>query len=261
MYFPRNGDGLPRKKYYKFEREEEGQVPNNFWGHEEFGSNQEASEEIKEIGIEFDNPKPVKLIKALMTIFTNKDSLALDSFASSGTTAQAVLSLNKEDGGNRKFILVECEDYADNITAERVRRVIKGVPTAKDETLKQGLGGTFSYFELKNILEGDKLPSYQELARYVFYTATNEEFKPEKVDEATNFIGESKDFKVYLLYKPNIDYLKSTSLNTEEAEKLGPYSGKKRLVFAPAKYLDTDNLLEFHIEFCQLPFEIYKLKE
>jgi len=54
-----------------------------------------------------------------------KNGLVLDSFAGSGTTAHAVLALNKEDGGNRKFILVECEDYADSITAERLRRVIK----------------------------------------------------------------------------------------------------------------------------------------
>ena len=141
IYFPRSGDGFPRKKYYKFEREEEGQCAHNFWGHEEFGSNQEASEEIKEIGLYFDNPKPVKLIYSLLLIFSNKDSIILDSFAGSGTTAHAVLALNKEDGGNRKFVLVECEDYADKITAERVRRVIKGVPSAKDEKLREGLGG------------------------------------------------------------------------------------------------------------------------
>ena len=70
----------------------------------------------------------------------------LDSFAGSGTTAHAVLAQNREDGGNRRFILVECEGYADSITAERVRRVIKGVPGAKDDALKAGLGGTFSYF-------------------------------------------------------------------------------------------------------------------
>jgi adenine-specific DNA-methyltransferase len=78
---------------------------------------------------------------------------------------------------------------------------------------------------MKSILEGDKLPSYRELARYVFYNATNEEFKPEKVDEATKFIGESKEYEVYLFYKPNMDYLKTTSLTLEEAKKLGPYKG------------------------------------
>jgi len=217
----------------------------------------------------FDNPKPVEFIKDIIRISADRDKgdIILDSFAGSGTTAHAVLELNKEDGGNRKFILVECEDYADKITAERVRRVIKGIPNAKDEKLREGLGGTFSYFELgdpieiESILEGNKLPSYLELARYVFYTATGEEFDPKKVDEKRNFIGESKEYEVYLFYKPDIEYLKATALTLEVAKNLGEYKGKKRLVFAPSKYLDMDYLLEYRIDYCQLPFEIYKLKE
>ncbi|MBM4135572.1 MAG: site-specific DNA-methyltransferase [Nitrospira sp.] len=215
----------------------------------------------------FDNPKPVQLLKQIFSYLTNNTDLILDSFAGSGTTAHAVLALNKEDGGNRKFMLVECEDYADKITAERIRRVIKGVKKAKNEKLREGLGGTFSYFELgdpiemESILEGSKLPSYFELARYVFYTATGEEFDPKKVDEKKNFIGESKEYEVYLFYKPDIEYLKSTSLTLDRAKTLGQYKGKKRLVFAPSKYLDTDYLLEYRIDYCQLPFEIYKLKE
>jgi len=227
----------------------------------------------------FENPKSTELIKRLLDFSgVAKKDIILDSFAGSGTTAHAVLALNKEDGGNRKFVLVECEDYADKITAERVRRVIKGVKNAKDEKhpsvsplgkgrIKEGLGGTFSYFELgdaiemEGILEGDKLPSYLELARYVFYTATGEEFEPKKVDEKRNFIGESKEYEAYLFYKPDMDYLKSTALTLERAKSLGPYKGKKRLVFAPSKYLDADYLLEFRIDYCQLPFEIYKLKE
>ncbi|MEW6618898.1 MAG: site-specific DNA-methyltransferase [bacterium] len=212
-------------------------------------------------------PKPVELIKKIILLSTEKEDIILDSFAGSGTTAHAVLDLNKEDGGNRKFILVECEDYADRITAERVRRVIKGVPNARDEKLKEGLGGTFSYFELgepiemESILEGDKLPTYLELARYVFYTATGEEFDSSEVDENKNFIGESKEYEVYLFYKSDIEYLKSTALTLDRAKNLGTYKGKKRLVFAPSKYLDTEYLLEYRIDYCQLPFEIYKLKE
>jgi adenine-specific DNA-methyltransferase len=114
---------------------------------------------------------------------------------------------------------------------------------------------------MESILEGNKLPTYLELARYIFYTATGEEFDPKKVDEKSNFIGESKEYEVYLFYKPDMDYLKSTALTLERAKSLGPYKGKKRLVFAPSKYLDADYLLEFRIDYCQLPFEIYKLKE
>ena len=85
----------------------------------------------------FDNSKPESLLFRLLKIGADKNSIILDSFAGSGTTAHAVLALNKEDRGNRKFILVECEDYANDITAERIRRVIKGAPKAKDENLKK----------------------------------------------------------------------------------------------------------------------------
>ncbi len=211
--------------------------------------------------------KNVELIKRIIKMLDEPNAIILDSFAGSGTTAHAVLDLNKSDnGGNRQFILVECEDYADEITAERVRRVIKGVKNAEDDILKEGLGGTFSYFELgdtiemESILEGKNLPDYRELARYVFYTATGEEFDPGKVDEERNFIGESKDYEVYLIYKPDIEYLRTTALTLDKAKNLGEYKDKKRLVFAPSKYLDHDYLLEYRIDYCQLPFEIYKLK-
>jgi len=232
----------------------------------DFKSNQK---ELEDIGIDyFNHPKPVSLIKEIVYAMTFEDpnSIILDSFSGSGTTAHAVLALNKEDSGNRKFILVECEDYADNITAERVRRVIKGVKSAKDENLKEGFGGTFSYFELgdpiemESILKGKSLPSYEELARYVFYTATGEEFDPSKIKESKNYIGSTKDYEVYLFYKPDIEYLKSTALTLDRAKSLGPIKTKRRLVFAPTKYLDNDTLMEMRIDFCQLPFEIYRLK-
>ncbi|MFC1590409.1 site-specific DNA-methyltransferase [Candidatus Omnitrophota bacterium] len=230
-----------------------------------------GSIELKEIfGKQvMDYPKPSRLIKELISLSTyaDKDAVILDSFSGSGTTAHAVLGLNKEDDGNRKFILVECENYADKITAERIRRVIKGVKNARNMHLQKGLKGTFSYFELgdpiemESILEGNKLPSYLDLARYVFYTATGEEFDSKKVKEKKHFIGESKEYEVHLFYKPDIEYLKSTALTLEAAKSLGPFKKKKRIVFAPSKYLDTDYLLEYRIDYCQLPFEIYRLKE
>ncbi len=227
-----------------------------------------ALRELKEIFSPppFDYPKAVSLIKKIIQMSCSKNDLILDSFAGSGTTAHAVLDLNKEDGGNRKFILIEMEDYANKITAERVRRVIKGVKSSKDENLKKGLGGTFSYFELgkpiemESILQGKNLPTYEELARYVFYTATGEEFDTKKINEAKNYIGTSSNYEVYLYYKPDIEYLKNTALNLERAQALGKPKAKKRLVFAPAKYLDQDTLNEMRIEFNQLPFEIYRIK-
>jgi len=213
-------------------------------------------------------PKPLGLLKRVIQISGEKDSIILDSFAGSGTTAHAVLALNKEDGGNRKFILVECEDYADSITAERVRRVIKGIPSAKDESLKKGFGGTFSYFELgkpiemESILEGKDLPSYKELARYVFYSATGEEFNPKAINQKRRFIGESRNYEVFLFYEPELEKLKNIAFTLDMAEKLGPVKkDKRRLVFAPTKYLDQDFLDKYRIDFAQLPFEIYKLAD
>ncbi|MEX2411789.1 MAG: DNA methyltransferase, partial [Candidatus Paceibacterota bacterium] len=195
-----------------------------------------------------------------MLSFNNKkDAIILDSFAGSGTTAHAVLELNKEDGGNRKFILVEQEDYANSITAERVRRVIKGVKTAKSEFLKKGTGGTFSYFELGNTIEmesllrGKNLPSFTEFARYLFYTATGEEFKEKAINEKTGFIGESKNYEAYLFYKADIDWLKKNALTLELCMGLPKFKNKQRLIFAPAKYVDDHTLLDYRIDFCQLP--------
>ena len=108
------------------------------------------SQVLPEVGRGFPYPKAVALIADLVRVGApGPDDIILDSFAGSGTTAHAVLVLNREDGGNRKFILVECEDYADTITAERVRRVIKGIPQARDPLLREGTGGSFSYCTLE----------------------------------------------------------------------------------------------------------------
>src|SRR5205823_15103661 len=158
----------------------------------------------------------------------------LDSFAGSGTTAHAVLALNKEDGGNRRFILVESEDYVDSITAERVRRVIRGVAKASDENLRKGLGGTFSYFKLgkalrlRAILEGSDLPDYESLASYVFFTATGEEFKPKKMKRGSWFIGESRHYDVFLMYEPDVDKLKRLALTLDVARDLPSVSGTQK---------------------------------
>jgi len=269
IVFSSDGRRLIRKTYLK---DQKGLAPSTLWDDiEETGHNRHAKYELIKLfpGTKtselFRTPKPTEFIRKILTVAADKDSIVLDSFAGSGTTAHAVLAANSEDGGNRKFILVECEDYADSTTAERVRRVIRGVPGAKDEALRNGLGGTFSYFELgkpiemESILSGDNLPTYMELARYVFYTATGEEFDEKAVDAKTHYIGQSREHEVYLFYEPNLEYLKSTALTLDRAKELGPPQGKRRLVFAPTKYLDQQHLHELRIDFAQLPFEIYRL--
>jgi len=232
----------------------------------ESGLNQEATRELRDIGLEgdFAYPKPVSFVRSVINLATRRNSIVLDCFAGTGTTGHAVLAANQDDGGSRRFVLVETESFADSLTAERLRRVIKGVPKAKDEALQKGLGGSFSFIEvgnamhLESLLKGNKLPAYEDLAGYVFCTATGEEFNARKINRKTGFIGESAKYDVYLFYEPDMEYLKSTALTLDVARQLPKGSGKKRLVFAPTKYLDGIHLEEHRIEFCQLPFEIYK---
>ena len=142
----------PRLKNFLIESEQKGIVPVDLMLADVVGTTNEGTRQLQSIfqsdAVDFNNPKPIKLVQSLIEIAegaSDKDAIILDSFAGSGTTAHAVLALNKEDGGNRKFILVECEDYAYTITAERVRRVINGVSGSRDAALQEGLGGSFTY--------------------------------------------------------------------------------------------------------------------
>ncbi len=117
MYFPKGGDGMPRKKYYQFEREEEGQCATNWWSHEQFGHNQGANEcmtalfEKKNI---FSNPKPIELLRSLIKVGNvKKEELVLDFFSGSAALAHAVMQLNAEAGGHRKYIMVQLEEKTD----------------------------------------------------------------------------------------------------------------------------------------------------
>lgn len=268
IWFGEDGNNRPRLKRFLAEVRDE-LPPQTIWLHGEVGHSDSAKKVVNEIFGEpvFGTPKPTALLTRILELIPETDAVVLDSFSGSGTTAHAVLNMNKTDGGDRKFILIEMENYANQITAERVRRVIKGVPESKN--FKEGTGGTFSYFrlgdpvEMEAILHGDTLPTYEELARYVFYTATGEEFDPKQItgDKKRPFIGESKDYEVFLFYVPEVSYLMNTALTLDMARGLGPYKEKKRLVFAPMKYLDQDYLDQLRMEYSQLPFEIYRFKE
>lgn len=213
----------------------------------------------------FDHTKPVDLIRRLLQISTRPDSIVLDSFAGSGTTAHAVLELNKEDGGKRQFILVECENYADEVTAERVRRVIKGIRGVKSENLQEGLGGTFSYWKLgeelklQSILSAETLPEYDELAAYLFHNATGVHWNKAKARKRSCFLGATDQYEVFLFYQPDIQYIQNTSVTLEFLDKMPKNSsGKPRLIFAPVCYVKTSDLRPRNVVFCQLPYAIYR---
>ena len=263
----------PRAKRYLTDVQE-GRPPDAVLSPELVGFNAEGTRMLGTIfgrGGVFPQPKPVKLVQFILEILRSKNAIVLDSFAGSGTTAHAVLALNKEDGGNRKFILVECEDYADNITAERVRRVIDGVPGARDEALRDGLGGSFTYstlgdpIELEAMLTGDALPSYEALAAYLLHTASGIS-AGEAVLEPENNYGlfysiDATDY--YLLYKPSREWLESNEgiLNEDRAKRISAASrgaGRKAVVFGPGKYIGQRDLTDMGITFCQLPYEMHQ---
>ena len=266
IIFPKSASGTPRQKKFLSEYRN-GHVP--LTSYLSAYHTETATNKLKEIfggqkSIDF--PKPVELIKLFVYQSTSKNSLILDSFAGSGTTAQAVLELNKEDGGNRKFILVECEDYANKITATRVRRVIKGVKNAKDKNLKKGLGGSFTYCTLgqaigiNNMLRGDNLPSYEDLARHIFWIATGETLSKNLKKKKNGFIGEAKQHRVYLLYEADVEKLKKLAFTQNQAIEIikTDKSEKKKLVFAPITHTEEKVLRNLGIIFCQLPWTIHQ---
>ena len=178
IYFPKNGDGYPRKKYYKSEREKEGQCATNWWTHDIFGHNQGANDEMtllfdgkKNI---FSNPKPTKLLSNILNVANvEKDDIILDFFSGSGTTAHAVMKLNSEDGGSRKFIMVQIDEPVkkgseaekagfktiDQIGRERIRRAAEKI---KSENPNVQSDLDFKTYYLKSIPQStlDKIKTF-----------------------------------------------------------------------------------------------------
>lgn len=353
LYWGVNGDAR-QPRFKRFLSEMGGVVPRSVWSYDRFGSTQRANLEMQELGLRFPTPKPVDLLDAIVAIGADKNSLILDSFAGSGTTAHAVLKANAEDGGNRKFILVEGEAYADTLTAERVRRAIKGYAwegtqretlleekitltqfkkaaewLAKVDAIKRaegladesdgkgdlveqaapkaskrkrfdkietkiddgvlrvegvrrisemapGLGGSFTFctlgeaVELEKLLSGEKLPAFDALGAWLFYTATGGALPPTPADAPEWYLGQAQDAHVWLVYQPDLAFLKSpqAALTLSLAERLQAWGRThdaqreraplKHLVFAPAKYLSNQQLKAHGVDYAPLPFALYR---
>ena len=262
----------PMAKRYLAEVQE-GQPPDTLLPSEIVGFNATGTRELRDVfgrGGVFPQPKPTKLVAFLLEILRSKDAIVLDSFAGSGTTAHAVLALNKADGGNRKFILVECEEYADTVTAERTRRVIAGVPSAKEPALREGLGGSFTWcmlgapIEMETMLTGEALPAWPALAAWLLHTAAGisvgqADLSPRDDD---GLFYENGAVRYYLLYKPDTEYLRGheAMLNAERATRIeaaNKREGRKAIVFGPGKYIGQRDLTDMGIVFCQLPYELH----
>ena len=153
IWLGESGNNAPRKKTYLYEKDR-GLTPETIWFASEVSTNEMAKNELKQIFSEttpFTTPKPHELVERIIQIASAPDSIILDSFAGSGTTAHAVLNMNKLDGGNRKFILVEMMDYADSVTAERAKRVISGYKADKETVLYD------EEITIKNLAQGSAM--------------------------------------------------------------------------------------------------------
>ncbi|MDO8683410.1 MAG: site-specific DNA-methyltransferase [Armatimonadota bacterium] len=189
----------------------------------------------------FPTVKPTALIKRLIDLvcFDDPNAVILDSFAGSGTTGHAVLELNKQQGTNHRFVIVQMPQESSeqqssgynlcvSVTAERIRRVVDGYiyNTRKREVSVEGLGGGFTYCRVgkmlfdrfRNFPKGE-YPSYEELAKYIFYTETSRALDVAGINYDTGLIGENAGRSYYLLYTPDgnadraltMDWLAKTS--------------------------------------------------
>ena len=222
-----------------------------------FGTTEKTRTVLKNMGFNFTYPKPIELIKHIVNIGAfDKNSIILDSFAGSGTTAHAVLNLNKEDDGNRKFILIEMEDYANTITAERVKRVMKGYGEEKKEVASTG--GSFNYYQLGEplFLEGDVLNEavgIENILKYIWYSETRTAYSPLKnslIQE--NYRIGSKDQTDYYFY-----YIQD-AVTTVDYDFMAQIKHKasQYIIYADNCLLEKDFMLKHHIIFKKIPRDI-----
>ncbi|MBU6361341.1 MAG: site-specific DNA-methyltransferase [Chloroflexi bacterium] len=260
IWWGKDGKGkVPAFKRYRHAlRGGGGSVPPTWWTFEDAGHTDEAKKEIRSLDVanealDFVTPKPTRLIKRILQIATNQDDLVLDSFAGSGTTAHAVMALNAEDGGQRKCILVEIDAHiAQNITAERVRRVIA----------REGWGDGFEYCELGETLfdpSGDirSSVSYADLAEHVFFVETGRVRGPITATTPP-LVGVANDTAVYLLYN---GVLKDKAVNSGNVltpallASLPPHNGRK-VIYGTACRLSVARLQAENITFRQIPYDV-----
>lgn len=330
LRFSPDGKRVIRRTYLK---DQKGLPPSTLWANvSKTGHTRGAKNTLKQVFGDdyasdlFATPKPVALVTHVLSLATDESSIVLDSFAGSGTTAHAVLEANRRDGGNRRFILAEMEDYADSLTAERVRRVINGYDftgTQRTELFREnlnwralnradeliqkvaaienlhgheydrirkdvdggelivtgekavaeraeGLGGSFTYctlgapVELDKVLTGEALPPFAGIGAALFHMATNRALDPAITREDDFYLGEVDGRHVWLIYRPDLDWLKTpdAALTLARAKAIAASDPEKRhLVFSPARYVSQKMLAEQNlpVEFVPLPFALYRI--
>ena len=290
FYFTSNGNGGIRRKTYL--ENVEGKPATNLWLFKDVGHTDEAKKEILSIfngNAVFDTPKPTRLIERILQIATDKDSIILDSFAGSGTTAHAVLNMNRKDGGRRRFILIEMMDYAETITAERVKKVIKNYEKEKQTDLfasndahekekrsplglsKSACYESFSFYELGeplliNNLLNEKVDT-QTIREYIWFTETGRKIPDEipkqvrgdghaelvSASENQYFLGCNYGAAYWFYYEKE----KATTL---DIDFLSTITGKyeQYIIYADICLIPQDLLQKNNIIFKKIPRDIKK---
>lgn len=219
---------------------------------------------LESMGLSFDYPKPVELIKYLLSLYTPKDGLILDSFAGSGTTAHATLGLNSDDGGSRRFILTELGDYAESLTAERVRHAISSGfdrDSSGRAVASPTAGLSFSFYELgSELLIGGNLNPEVPLERvreYIWFTETTEDYRSDAVQAHPDFLGRSSSNTSYFFAfdgeAPTVldrAYLASIPAGCE---------AESYVTYADTCLLTEQDLVKHNITFKKIPRDITRL--
>lgn len=258
IWFGKDGSNVPSIKRFLHDVQQ-GTVPVTLWLRDEVGDNQSAKQELKQIffdsSIPFETPKPPSLIERILQIATNPNDIILDSFAGSGSTAHAVLNLNKQDGGNRRFICIEMEDYAETITAERVKRVIKGYGQAGSPQA-EGTGGGFDFYELGQALfleDGNlnELAGVEKIRQYVYYTETKLPLSPGKHNDNPYFLGKYNETAYYFHYEHD----EVTTLNHDFLATMKTKAGQY-VIYADNCLLTRDFMTKHNIIFKKIPRDL-----
>ncbi len=250
IIFNKDETKIIRKIYLK---NQGGRVPESIWFGNDVETTRDANRLLKDIfktEIPFNTPKPNKLIERIIQLSCDSNSIVLDSFSGSGTTANAVLNLNKEDSGNRKFILIEMEDYAENITAERVKRVVKGYNT------NEGTGGSFDFYKLGQPLFNEdsnlnETVGIDKIRQYVYYTETKSAFSETKHADNKHFLCKHNDTAYYFNYeKDEVTTLDHAFLATMKTK------AEQYVIYADNCLLTKDFMTKHHIIFKKIPRDI-----
>lgn len=221
-----------------------------------------SSRRLKEImgSDAFPFPKDEEVLFRFFQIFTNKDAIILDSFAGSGTTAHAVLDLNRQDGGNRKFIISEMMDYAETLTAERVRRVMSGYGEGKNAV--EGTGGSFDFYELGETIFDpvsgnlNDNADTEQIRRYVWFSETNSAYVAPSKDAHPFLLGSYQHNNYYFFYiKGEETCLDWDFLNTfTERDRAEMY-----IIYADRCVLTPEEMLKHNIVFKKIPRDIKRV--